>query len=211
MKIYAVSGLGADERVFKFLKLDHELIPIKWIVPLSYFEPISSYAHRLSVQIDSSDQFMLLGVSFGGLIVSELSKSLKPAHTILISSTDTKHGIRPIFRLFKGVLPFLPRFILKPPKVLANWIFGAKNKQLLTEILHDTDLHFSKWAIIQLASWDNISPLIHCTKISGDHDKLIAAENDMNTILIKNGAHFMVVDKANEISRIINEIQLTNY
>jgi hypothetical protein len=28
MKIYAISGLGADERVFKYLSLKYELVPI---------------------------------------------------------------------------------------------------------------------------------------------------------------------------------------
>ena len=34
MKIYGISGLGADKRVFKYLKLDFDFIPIDWIDPL---------------------------------------------------------------------------------------------------------------------------------------------------------------------------------
>lgn len=31
MKLYCFSGLGADKRVFKFLKLDYPVINIDWI------------------------------------------------------------------------------------------------------------------------------------------------------------------------------------
>jgi hypothetical protein len=33
MKIYGISELGADKRVFKYLTLEHELIPVDWIKP----------------------------------------------------------------------------------------------------------------------------------------------------------------------------------
>lgn len=48
MKIYCFSGLGADERVFKFLELgdDFEIIPVAWIEP-DDFERIESYSERI--------------------------------------------------------------------------------------------------------------------------------------------------------------------
>lgn len=30
MKLYALSGLGADERVFECLELAYDLLPLKW-------------------------------------------------------------------------------------------------------------------------------------------------------------------------------------
>lgn len=33
MKIYGISGLGADKRVFQFLTLNYEFISIDWITP----------------------------------------------------------------------------------------------------------------------------------------------------------------------------------
>ena len=89
MKIYAFSGLGTDERIFRQLALDHELIPVKWINPLPK-EKLSSYAQRLGEQIDQSEPFALLGVSFGGMLVSELVKTLNPEKVILISSASTR-------------------------------------------------------------------------------------------------------------------------
>ena len=47
MKLYAISGLGADQRVFKYLTLDCEIIPLEWIDPQKN-EPLENYAIRLS-------------------------------------------------------------------------------------------------------------------------------------------------------------------
>lgn len=65
MKIYGISGLGADKRVFEFLTLDDEFIPINWIAPHKK-EPIKEYSKRISTVIDTHNDFCLIGVSFGG-------------------------------------------------------------------------------------------------------------------------------------------------
>ena len=72
MRLYCVSGLGADERVFQFLKLNVEIVPIYWI-GINVDESIESYTKRLTSQINQKEAFGILGVSFGGLIVKSLS------------------------------------------------------------------------------------------------------------------------------------------
>ena len=47
MKIYGISGLGADKRVFEYLTLDYQFIPIDWIKPEDK-ETIEEYSLRLS-------------------------------------------------------------------------------------------------------------------------------------------------------------------
>ena len=76
MKIFAISGLGADKRVFKYLILEHDLIPIEWIKPKEK-EPIIEYSKRLIKEygIGNEQEFGILGVSFGGLIVKSFEGS----------------------------------------------------------------------------------------------------------------------------------------
>ena len=94
MKLYGLSGLGTDKRVFEYLTLDYEFIPIDWIEPRRK-ETIEEYALRLSELIDKNEDFGILGVSFGGLVAIEISKILNPKLTILISSVETKNELRP--------------------------------------------------------------------------------------------------------------------
>lgn len=206
MKIYGISGLGADKRVFKYLKLNCEFVPIDWIPPLKK-ESIESYSLRLSEVIDTNEEFGILGVSFGGLVATEISKRLNPKLTILISTAEMHQELRNIYRFFgkMGIINLLPKQLFNPPRFLAHWIFGTQNKQLLNAILDDTDLGFAKWAVGELLTWKNTEKIKNtCLKIGGTKDKLIPPSPSENTILIENGAHFMIVDRAEEISEIIN-------
>lgn len=206
MKIYGISGLGADQRVFKYLKLDCEFIPIDWITPLKK-ESIENYALRLAQVIDTNETFGILGVSFGGLVATEISKKLNPKLTILISTAEINKELPTIYRLFgqTGIINWMPKQLFDPPRFLAHWIFGTQRKKLLNAILEDTDLTFAKWAIQELLTWKNIEKISNPRlKISGTKDKLIPPSSSENTFLIENGEHFMIVDKAVEISRIIN-------
>lgn len=46
MKIFAISGLGANKRVFKYLKLNLQIVLIEWINPLKN-KKNDDYAKRL--------------------------------------------------------------------------------------------------------------------------------------------------------------------
>ena len=204
MKIYAISGLGADKRVFQYLTLNHDLITIDWITPEEN-EPIEKYAERLSVVIDTTEEFALIGVSFGGLIAVEISKIIQPRITFLISSVETKDELPKMFRwIGKSVLKYLPERFFDIPRKSAGFVFGTSNTVLLHQILDDTDLSFAKWAINQLVNWKNTERLKSVMKISGSNDKIIPASGGENEILIQDGAHFMIVDRAAEISEWIN-------
>jgi len=206
MKLYGISGLGADSRVFNFLNLDCELIPVEWIEPHKN-ERIEKYAARLAQVINQQEEFGIIGVSFGGLIAVEISKLLNPKITILISSVETSTELRTIYR-FVGklkIIKIVPKRLLNPSFFIANWFFGAQNKRLLKQILEDTNPKFVKWALNELVNWRNKEFLANpILKINGTKDKLIPPHKSSNQAIIDNGSHFMIVDKADEISEIIN-------
>ncbi len=207
MKIFAISGLGADERVFKYLSLEHDLIIIAWLKPKKQ-EPIIEYSKRIIKEygIKNEQDFGLLGVSFGGLIATEISKLTKPKFTVLISSVATRNELSSIIKLAGTLklIEFIPKKLFNLPKPIAHFIFGAKNKELLNAILDDTDLFFTKWALRELLNWKNEAYVPNLIKIGGTKDKLLPSKGT-NTFLIDKGEHFMIVDNANEISSIMNK------
>jgi hypothetical protein len=206
MILYAISGLGADERVFSYLSLNHELKPVKWMIP-QVNETLEEYSLRLSMQIDEKEKFGIIGVSFGGLIAVELSKILHPELTFLISSAETKMELRKVYRILGKIkiLQYMPERFFNVPRRISEVMFGAKNKDLLNQIIEETNLKFTKWAVTKLAEWKNSERIENCLKISGENDKLMPATKDLKTVLVKGGQHFMIVDNADEISRIINK------
>lgn len=204
MKLYLIGGLGADQRVFKYLNLNFETEIIQWIVAKPK-EEIQSYANRLSKQIDQSESFGILGVSFGGIVAIEISKLLNPTKLILISSVITNDQL-PNYYIMIGkskILDIIPNSLIKPPKHLLGFLFGAQNKSLLNQIIEDTKPEFIRWALNTIINWSNESINTEVVRIHGTKDRLIPLKGI--AIKINAGGHFMIVDKAEEISKLINK------
>ena len=135
-----------------------------------------------------------------------MNKFLKPELTILISSAETKNEIRLMFRFFGklNLIKIIPAKLFKPPVWLLSYFFGTRKTKLLKNILDDTDLPFAKWAVKELVNWENVSRIENVIKIHGSKDRLIPVRGERKMEIIKDGGHFMIVDKADEISNIIN-------
>lgn len=88
-KIYILSGLGVDRRVFDkidFGDLDVEFVD--WITPLRN-ETLEDYTKRISLKITTENP-VLIGLSFGGMVAVEISKIIKTKKIILIASAKNK-------------------------------------------------------------------------------------------------------------------------
>lgn len=207
MKLYGIGGLGADRRVFQDLHLDLDFECIDWISPMGN-ESIEHYSKRLLQMINVDESFALLGGSFGGLVAVEICKIITPKVLILVSSAEVRKELHPM-ALFIGklkILKFLPVLFFKPPKQIVRIVFDADNKNLLYDILRDTDPQFVKWALNELTSWENIERVkVPILKLIGDKDRLFPPLKASNSIFIDRGGHFMIVDRAKELSKAINQ------
>ncbi|MFT6966836.1 MAG: pimeloyl-ACP methyl ester carboxylesterase [Marivirga sp.] len=209
MKVYGIGGLGVDERVFSALNLDFELIALNWIDPQSK-ESTNSYANRLAEQIDQKASFAIIGVSFGGMIAIELSKILNPEKIILISSATSEQDILLAFRLFgkTGIIHLVPDFLIKPPQFLVNYFFGISDdshKKALKQILADTDLQFLRWAANKIMKWDNSELPSNLVRIHGSADRLLNYQKKDKVTVIPTAGHFMIMNRADELSKILNK------
>lgn len=208
MTIYGIPGLGADERVFQYLSL--EIVPVQWLPPEKH-ESLQSYVRRLLAQIDQKKPFIVLGVSFGGMVAVEMNKFINPQQTIIISSAATRYELPYIAKVMRktGMLHLLPAFMLKPPSFLANHFFGlhtAASKKLLREIIKDSDARFNKWAIRQIIKWKNDTVPPTLIRIHGDKDRLIKMQKGIEYKVIKGGGHLMIVEQAQEVEAIVKEL-----
>lgn len=158
-KVYILSGLGADERVFRYLDFkDLDVTFVQWIKPLAN-ETITHYTKRISAQIQSKNP-ILIGLSFGGIIATELAKTITVQQLILISSLKTRTEIPFVYRL-AGQLRLhrlIPYSFLKKDHALNRWLFGVirkNDKDLFKRVLADTDIDFLRWAINIIVTWKN--------------------------------------------------------
>ena len=70
---------------------------MEWIDPFPN-ETIEAYAKRLSEGIDQNQPFVLIGLSFGGMVAVEIAKITLPVCTIQISSVDHRDELPKLYR-----------------------------------------------------------------------------------------------------------------
>lgn len=208
-ELYIFSGLGADERVFQLLDFSgFSTTFIKWIVPQDK-ETIEQYATRLLDQITTTKP-TLIGLSFGGLIAVEVAKQIDTEKVILIASAKTKNEI-PFYYRFAGQLKIhrlLPTRLLKSSNFVTNWFFGTSStfdKQLLKQILIESDPTFLKWAIDKVARWTNQTQTKNLFHIHGTSDRILPLSFLKCNYTIKNGGHLMTLNKADELNQILRQ------
>ena len=218
--IYLFSGLGADKSVFdnlSFLKnRKHKFI--EWEKPQC--DNLEKYASQLARQINKNKKVILIGVSFGGMLVSELSKCIKTEKIILISSVSNSTELPFLYRLL-GKLKlylFIPTFLLTKPNKLLSFAFGTickkyKNEEKqLYQIIKNSNPKFAKSFIKMIMNWStkNENKLIinSIFKIHGTNDLIIphSKNNISNQFLTKGGGHFMILTHSEEVNTILKEI-----
>jgi pimeloyl-ACP methyl ester carboxylesterase len=206
-RLYILSGLGADEQVFQRLDFSGFATTfIKWKTPHEN-ESIEQYAKRLLDQITTIKP-TIIGLSFGGIIAIEIAKQIETEKVILISSAKTKFEI-PFYFRFIGLLRIhrlFPTTVLKSSNFLTNYFFGAKThfeRQLLKQILKDTDSVFLKWAIEKITRWTNQSEINNLFHIHGAHDRILPSIFIKCNLTIKNGGHLMILSESEQMNIIL--------
>lgn len=212
MNIYLISGLGADSRAFRYLNFDEHFTThyLNWIEPLTN-ETLKDYSKRLSANIDSSKPFILIGLSFGGMVATEISRILNPQKTILISSAAGYDELPFLFRLAGSMRlhKLIPSKAGNNGNFLMHWLFGINtpnDKMLLNQILTDSNTAFTRWAIDAMLSWSSLAQPSAIIRIHGDHDRVLPITSFRPDYVIKRGGHLMVVTRAVELSQLLNRI-----
>ncbi len=198
--------------MFRSLHLPPELPykHVQWIAPASIDEPIQEYVQRLKSQIEDPHP-ILVGLSFGGVVATELAKILKPRKLVIIASLATSKALPWHYRLLGSLHlhRYLPLKLMQSMVPLAPWFFGAHTpeaKKLLREIILEIDEKFLRWSMGQLLAWRQPIPFPGVIHIHGTKDKVLPFRKWPNVISIKNGEHLIVLHQAEEVSAILSQL-----
>jgi esterase/lipase len=83
-------GLAASSTIFEYITLPEdqfEMVLLDWFLPENK-ETLQQYALRMTKQIKHENP-VLIGVSFGGILVQEMSTLIPTKKTIIISSVKS--------------------------------------------------------------------------------------------------------------------------
>ncbi|MBG9377086.1 alpha/beta hydrolase [Panacibacter sp. DH6] len=211
MKVYFISGLGADKTVFQLLKLHNaEPVFIDWITPLKN-ESLPDYALRLKSFYKIPDNAFIAGLSFGGMLTTEIAKAFPSVKGILLSSAKTSKEIPFYYRtgkyfsLYKWTSPKMQRWFMLRIK---SW-FDLKTPAFIKvyeELIANSDTAFNNWAVSALLNWSNKIVPGNVVHVHGTIDKILPYKYVTSNYTIRKGGHLMVLEQAAEVSAIMNDI-----
>ena len=211
MKAYFISGLGADKKAFIRIKLPegYEPVYLDWITPEKN-ESLSNYARRFSSLIKNDDSFILIGLSFGGMLACEIAKLRKPLKTIIISSLATSNDLPWYFKGAGriGLHKAVPIKLLKYGTIFKNMMGAAskEDKAIIINYAKFADPNLVRWSLHAIVNWHQPERLPGIIHLHGSNDLMLPLRYTHPDYVIKNGGHLMVFNKAEEVNRILNEV-----
>ena len=211
VKVYLIPGIGADHRIFKYIRLPegYEAGYIDWITPHKK-ETLGDYAFRLTRQMDVSEPFMLVGVSLGGIMAVEIAKRVPPLRTILISSIPVSAELPRIYR-WLGPLHLdriIPVKLLKLGAIIAHTltIRQAANRRLMRQIDWAGNEAFTRWALRAVLDWRNDTPPQPLSHLHGTRDVIFPIRLTRPTHILPKGGHFFVVTQPEAVNQFLREV-----
>jgi len=199
--VYFMPGLAASSSIFERITLPidvFEIILLEWEIPEAN-ESLSEYAERISKKVSHINP-VLIGVSFGGILVQEMAKFLDVKKLIIISSVKTNLEFPTAFKVAKTTKAYklLPTNLISNIENLAKFSFGDKVKQrleLYKKFLSVRDKKYLDWAIEKIILWDRTETDKNVTHIHGDADEVFPIKNIEKCIVVKGGTHIMILSK----------------
>ena len=199
--VYFMPGLAASSTIFEYINLPPETFEVhllEWVLPNGN-ESLKSYAKRMAEKVIHDDA-VLIGVSFGGVLVQEMKQFLNPRKVIIISSVRCNLELPNRMKIAKSTKAYklLPTGLMQDVELLTKYAFGdmlKKKLKLYEKYLHMRNKSYLDWAIEQMICWKRIKIDPEIIHIHGDADEVFPAKNIKQFINVKGGTHSMILNK----------------
>jgi pimeloyl-ACP methyl ester carboxylesterase len=211
MKVYFISGIAADKRLFRHIRLPvgFETVYIDWIKP-HIDEALPAYADRLAKKMNTNEDFIIIGTSLGGFIATEIALKYRPACVIIIGSVPVASNL-PVYYRIAGRLKIhkiIPGSLFKVSAIIKHFFSreDAEDKKIIIQMIKETDAGFIRWGINAVLNWENSQLPKSLFHIHGTKDEMFPYSYTTPTHTIARGDHIIVISRAGEVNTILNEI-----
>lgn len=199
--VYFMPGLAANSSIFKNISLPPEQFEqhlLDWFVPEKGMT-LNQYARQLCEKVVHEDP-VLVGVSFGGMIVQEMARCIPVKKVIIISSVKRKDELprRLIFAKYTKLHKLLPTGLVNNLELLSKYAFGetvTKRLELYEQYLSVKDKYYIDWSIDQIVNWQQTEYPPNLVHIHGEQDAVFPIQYIEDCIVVKNGTHTMIIHR----------------
>jgi esterase/lipase len=212
--VYFMPGLAASSSIFERIQLPVETFEthlLEWVIP-NEGESLKSYAERMAKNVEQENA-VLIGVSFGGILVQEMKQFLQPKKVIIISSVKSNKEFPRRMKLAKTtkLYKLIPLSLFENIENLAKFAFGDIIKQrleLYEKFLSVRDKNYLSWAIENVILWERNEIDEEIIHIHGLEDEVFPVKNIKNFIPVKGGTHIMILNKYKWLNENLPKIML---
>lgn len=192
-------GLAASSAIFERIDLpkeQFEMIYLEWEIPFPN-EKLDQYAKRMTQKVTHENP-VLVGVSFGGILVQEMATFLQPLKVIIISSVKSNREFPKRLKIAKVTKGYklIPTKLIANVEELIRFSFGEtinSRLQLYKKFLSVRDVRYLDWAIEQVVCWQREVVDYTVIHIHGDQDEVFPIQNISNSIIVPGGTHAMIL------------------
>ena len=207
--IYLLPGQGADCRLFEKIDFPYDTVHLEFPLPGKKTN-LHEYALSFIPRMDTSRPIILIGVSMGGMISSELADTLSPERVIIISSAKCRDELPGKYKFQR----YIPINKILPAQTI--W-WGAKTFAFRVEperkldpifqtMLLAKDPIYLKRTVNMIVNWDKGSYDSTIVHIHGDKDNTLPIKNLSCNYRVTGGTHMMVHILGEEVNVLINRI-----
>ena len=208
--VYFMPGMSANSLIFERIKIkgNFNFHYLEWIEPKKN-ECLKKYSIRFSKLIKHEFP-ILIGVSFGGILVQEISKIIHVKKIIIISSVKSKREFPVSMKVVKTTKSYkiLPVKWINDFESLISFVFGPRVKrkvELYRKYLSVRDEKYLSWAFKELIEWDQDKPLENIIHIHGSRDTIFPTLSIKNYVEVPDGDHAMILKKADWINEFLEK------
>ena len=208
-------GLAASSAIFERIQLPEavfEMHLLEWVLPQKE-ETLEHYAKRMAKKVQH-DQIILVGVSFGGILVQEMKQYLTTRKVIIISSVKSNLEMPVGMKIAKTTKAYklIPTQLFENIEVLAKFTFGStvikQRIKLYEKYLSVRDKNYLDWAIAKVLNWERTVVDSNIVHIHGDADEVFPIKNIGKCIIVKGGTHIMILAKYRWLNDNLPKIML---
>jgi len=206
-------GMAASPKIFEFISLPKpiNIHLLSWIPPLKD-EPLTDYAIRMCERVTQTNP-ILLGVSFGGVLVQEMSKYLPGCQVVIVSSIKSKDELPLSMKMAKktNAHKLLPMQWINNLDNLSLFVFGEgiqKRLALYQKYLSERNPDYLSWAIDSLVNWDKTEISNNIIHIHGEKDTVFPIKNLSHPFIKIKGGHAAIITQAHWFNKELSKILL---
>lgn len=212
--VYFMPGLAASPAIFERIELPEdqfEMIFLEWQIPLPN-ESLTDYARRICEKVTQPNP-VLVGVSFGGILVQEMAQFVKPRKVIIISSVKSNAEFPRRMKVTKALRAYklIPNDLVNKIERLSNLSSNEMIRQrvkLYDKFLSVRDDRYFQWAIRNVILWERNKVDENVVHIHGDADNVFPIRYIKNCHVVKGGTHIMILNRFRWINENLPKIIL---